>query len=107
MEHAHESTNHVDVVIEHPEKSSRLLAVGTLLFLIPKFFILIPHFLALYFLSFLSIILGIFAQFAVLFTGKYPHGIFDIVKGLLRWKLRVNSYIFGLTDKYPPFKLNS
>ena len=43
------------------------------------------------------------AWFAILFTGKYPRGMFDFVVGLFRWQMRVNAYLLLLTDAYPPF----
>ncbi len=89
--------------IDYPERSSRWLALATLLLMIPKGVMLIPHLVILYILSFLSLIVVIIAQFAVLFTGRYPRGMFDLVAGILRWQTRVSAYICGLTDTYPPF----
>jgi hypothetical protein len=46
------------------------------------------------------------AWFAIVFTGRYPRGIFAFVEGVLRWTQRVLGYAFLLvTDKYPPFSL--
>ena len=71
-----------------------------------KWFLAIPHYIVLSFLSLLLIPVYIFVFFAILFTGKFPKIIFDFIEGVLRWKLRVNAYAFLLTtDKYPPFRL--
>jgi hypothetical protein len=49
---------------------------------------------------------AIIAWFAILFTGRYPKGLFNFVVGVLRWNYRVDAYAFLLsTDKYPPFSL--
>ncbi|MBI3953233.1 MAG: DUF4389 domain-containing protein, partial [Chloroflexi bacterium] len=41
--------------------------------------------------------------FAILFTGRYPKGLFDLVVGYYRWQLRVNVYMGLMRDEYPPF----
>ena len=44
--------------------------------------------------------------FAILFTGRYPRGMFDFVEGVIRWHNRVLAYVYTLvTDRYPPFRL--
>jgi hypothetical protein len=45
------------------------------------------------------------AFFAVLITGKFPRGLWDYLTGVNRWAYRVTSYVFLLTDAYPPFSL--
>ena len=71
-----------------------------------KWFLAIPHYIALFFLYLATIVLVIGAWFAILFSGRYPRGIFDFVEGVIRWHNRVVGYAFILvTDRYPPFSL--
>jgi hypothetical protein len=71
-----------------------------------KWFLAIPHYFVLAFLSIASIFTVIIAWFAILFTGQYPKSLFDYNVGVARWWLRVSAYAFLLvTDKYPPFSL--
>jgi hypothetical protein len=71
-----------------------------------KWFLAIPHYIILFFLGIAAIIVVIIAWFAVLFTGRYPKGLFDFVVGVMRWSLRVMAYAALLTtDEYPPFTL--
>jgi len=72
-----------------------------------KWLLAIPHFIILFFLAVAAVVAVIFAWFAILFTGRYPRGIFDFVEGVFRWALRVQAYaLFLVTDRYPPFSLN-
>lgn len=72
-----------------------------------KWFLAIPHYVVLIVLSVGAITAVIIAWFAILFTGKYPKGLFDYILGVGRWHLRVNAYAFLLTtDIYPPFSLD-
>jgi hypothetical protein len=73
-----------------------------------KWLLAIPHYIVLFFLGIAAVFAVIFAWFAILFTGRYPRGVFDFVEGVLRWGLRVDAYAFLLvTDTYPPFRLAS
>ena len=72
-----------------------------------KWFLAIPHFIVLFFLSVAAFFVVVLAWFSILFTGRYPRGLFDFVVGVGRWWLRVDAYAFLLvTDRYPPFSLN-
>ncbi len=72
-----------------------------------KWFLAIPHYIALMVLFLVAIVVAVIAWFAILFTGRYPRGLFDYMVGVGRWGLRVQAYAFFLvTDQYPPFSLN-
>jgi len=71
-----------------------------------KWFLAIPHFVVLAFLALGALASIVIAWFAILFTGRYPRGLFDYVVGVGRWGLRVSAYALLLaTDRYPPFSL--
>ena len=71
-----------------------------------KWLFAIPHFLVLAVLSVAAFFAVVIAWFAILFTGRYPRGLFDFVVGVARWWLRVQAYASLLvTDRYPPFSL--
>jgi Domain of unknown function (DUF4389) len=72
-----------------------------------KWLLAIPHYIVLFFLYIGVFVAVIGAWFAILFTGRYPRGIFKFVEGTLRWHNRVVGYAFTLvTDQYPPFQLS-
>jgi hypothetical protein len=72
-----------------------------------KWLLVIPHIVVLAFLYIGALFAVIIAWFAILFTGRYPRGLFDYVVGVGRWSLRVIAYATLLiTDRYPPFRLD-
>jgi hypothetical protein len=71
-----------------------------------KWFLAIPHAVVLAVLAVLAVFAVIVAWFAIVFTGRYPRGLFDFVVGVGRWALRVQAYaILLVTDRYPLFSM--
>jgi hypothetical protein len=71
-----------------------------------KWFLAIPHYIVLFILDIGVVFAAIAAWVAILFTGRYPDGLFDFMVGVMRWHNRVIGYAFALvTDRYPPFQL--
>jgi hypothetical protein len=90
--------NPVTFDIEYPERLSRLL-------IFVKWLLIIPHLIVVLFLVIVYGITLVIAWFAILFTGRYPKGMFDFAVGLLRWGVRMNAYYMLMRDEYPPFSL--
>jgi hypothetical protein len=72
-----------------------------------KWLLAIPHYIVLFFLHIAVFFALIVAWFAILFTGRYPRGIFGFIEGVFRWDARVIGYALTMvTDRYPPFSLD-
>ena len=84
--------------VDYPEELSRWL-------IFVKWLLAIPHFIVLMFLYIAAFVAWFIAWLAVLFTGRFPRGLFDFIVGVVRWNYRVNAYTNLLRDDYPPFSL--
>ena len=96
-----EQAVNIDIIYPNAQELSRGLPLV-------KWIMAIPHYIVLAFLSIAVWVVTIIAWFAILFTGRYPRGMFNFVVDVYRWSLRVTAYAFILvTDKYPPFSLSA
>jgi hypothetical protein len=85
--------------IAYPERLSRGLVLV-------KWLLAIPHLLVISAADNVGTLLTLFAGVVVLFTGRYPQGMFDFIMGINRWVFRVIPYVALMTDEYPPFRLD-
>jgi hypothetical protein len=104
MDDRYPSTDEMQAVqLDFPYPEATNLSRGLPLI---KWLLAIPHYVVLFFLSLAAFFAVVGAWFAILFTGRYPSGIFGFVEGVIRWHNRVIGYAFTLvTDRYPPFRL--
>jgi len=93
----------VQLHVEAPEETSTLYCFLRLSGIIH--ILLLPHYICLGLLAIAVALAYLVAFFAVLFTGRWPQGIFNLIVGWFRWIYRVQTYWMGLADEYPPFKL--
>ena len=86
--------------VEYPERLSRWL-------IFVKWLLAIPHFLILYALGAVAYVIIFIAWFAILFTGRYPEGLFNFVVGIYRWNANLSAYLALMRDEYPPFTMSA
>ncbi|HUS81989.1 MAG TPA: DUF4389 domain-containing protein [Dehalococcoidia bacterium] len=70
-----------------------------------RIILIIPQVIVLLFVMIAWVITAIIGWFAVLFSGRYPDGLWKFGEGVMRWMLRVEAYWLLLHDEYPPFSL--
>jgi hypothetical protein len=85
--------------VDYPEELSRWLP------LVKWWLLAIPHYIVLFFLGIAAFVVWVIAFFAILFTKRFPRGLFDFIVGFRRWEYRVNAYVYLMRDEYPPFSL--
>ena len=68
-----------------------------------RYLVAIPWMIVASIYGFVAQIAAVVAWFAIVFTGKYPEGVYNFNAGYLRMSSRTNSYLYLLTDEYPPF----
>jgi len=82
-----------------PETRDRLSVALRLIYAIPQIIVLI-------FLGIAWVVTVIIAWFAILFTGRYPEGLYTFGVGYMRWSIRVQAYLLLMRDEYPPFSFD-
>jgi hypothetical protein len=109
-----------DLEVDYPEHLHRglvlikwwLLAIPHYLILLAfftagwRFFMVDPNEMVGYHMPPLIVILLVIAVVGLLFTGRYPKGLYDFVLGINRWAIRVRAYASLMRDEYPPFRLD-
>ncbi len=65
--------------------------------------LLIPHYIWLCLYGIAAFVVLFVAWFVIIFTGRYPEGMYNFVAGFLRYSTRVNAYSYLIVDQYPPF----
>lgn len=100
------STFPMQFEVTRPASQSRLtnfpLGIGIFI----RSILLIPHFFIVYLLQIVANILYFIACFAILFTGRYPRGMFNFYVGYLRWNANMIGYLVSAYDNYPPFSMS-
>ena len=87
----------VQLSVDRPERLSRLTTFFRLIMAIPAY-------LVLYVLQLLARLLALFAWFVIIFIGRLPKGLFEVMELPMRYQARVTGYLMLLTDAYPWFQ---
>ena len=95
----------VQLEISYPNKQSRIMAFFSLPFFLIRLVLLIPQLIVIYFVGIAAFVAAWLNMWVILFTGHSSKSLHTFVVGMLRWNTRESAYLYGLTDKYPPFRL--
>jgi Domain of unknown function (DUF4389) len=82
--------------VDYPERLSRWK-------IFVKWLLAIPHYIVLYLLGIVLNVFVLIAFFSILFTKRWPRGMFDFAVQIERWIMNVYFYVFLMRDEYPPF----
>lgn len=93
--------SHVTLDIAYPDRLSRGKALLKLL--LGWLYVGLPHGILLFLFGIATGVVTFIAFWIVLFTGRYPRGLFNFVVEEMRWTIRVTAYMSFLRDEYPPF----
>lgn len=96
----------VNVRIDPYPTMSRLWGIP-LVGILVRSILCIPHYIALFFVGIVAVILFWFTWLPVLLQGRQAGPVIDLVDGYWRWATRVSAYVLLLSDRYPPFRLAS
>jgi len=86
--------------VDYAEKLSRWL-------IWIKWFVVFPHYIVLAFVGIANFFVLFIAWFAILFTGRFPKGLFNFAVGYTRWNLRVGAYTSLMRDEFPPYSMSA
>ena len=84
--------------IDRPATQSRLTNFPLFIGFFIRAILLIPQYIVLYFIGIVAMILYFIATFAILFSGKYPDGLYNFVANYVRWNANYNGYLLSLYD---------
>jgi hypothetical protein len=90
----------VEFQLDYPDVRNRWTVASRLI-------LAIPQLIVFFFVGLAGLIAAVIGWFAILFTGRYPEGLWEFGVGVLRWSLRLQAYLLLLRDEYPPFSLNA
>jgi hypothetical protein len=81
--------------VERPQTYNRLTVLL-------RMFVIVPHAIVFFFIGGAQVVVTLLAWGLILFTGRYPEGLYNFSLGVTRWCVRLLAYIHLLTDDYPP-----